>query len=59
MQTNANQNNNSGGPSPAFIKATIKIAHPEWTPEQVEAEFQKKISEQKSEGDEGCEFCSS
>lgn len=44
-----------------FIKATIKIAHPDWTPEQIEAEYQKKIQEMNNpnNSDDGCEFCSS
>lgn len=51
---------NKFGPNPAFVKATIKIAHPDWTPEQIEAELQKKLIElQNPQTDEGCEFCSS
>jgi hypothetical protein len=51
---------NYNGPSPGFIKATIKIAHPDWSPEQIESELQKKIYElQNPEGSDGCEFCSS
>ena len=56
MQTAQNYN----GPSPGFIRATIKIAHPDWTAEQIEAELQKKIAElQNPNAAEGCEFCSS
>lgn len=47
-------------PSPGFIKASIKIAHPDWTAEQVDAEFQIKMIEiQKQMEDGSCEFCSS
>jgi hypothetical protein len=49
-----------GGPSPAFIRATIKIAHPDWTAQQIEAELQKKIEELRNPQNSGdCEFCSS
>lgn len=53
------QTQNNSGPSPAFIRATIKIAHPDWTPQQIEAELQKKLNEIQNSSDEGCEFCSS
>lgn len=47
-------------PSPGFIKATIKIAHPDWTAEQIEAAFQEKMIElQNPNTDPSCEFCSS
>lgn len=48
-------------PSVGFIRATIKIAHPEWTPEQIEAELQQKIHELQNPANSGadCEFCSS
>lgn len=59
MSGNSTQQNTSG-PSPGFIRATIKIAHPDWTPEQIEAELQKKLQEiQNPSQDGGCEFCSS
>ncbi|MBL7933948.1 MAG: hypothetical protein JNL60_18735 [Bacteroidia bacterium] len=43
-----------------FIKSMIKIANPDWTTEQIEAEAQKKMREmlQPDAGD-NCEFCSS
>jgi hypothetical protein len=56
------QNNltNYNGPSPGFVRATIKIAHPDWTAEQIESELKKKMRElQDPSGAEGCEFCSS
>jgi hypothetical protein len=60
MQT-FNLPNNYSGPSPGFVRATIKIGHPDWTPEQIEAELQKKMNEllQTSNDDGSCEFCSS
>jgi hypothetical protein len=43
-----------------FIKSLIRIAHPDWTPEQIEAEALKKLSEiSNASPEEGCEFCSS
>lgn len=43
-----------------FIKSMIRIANPEWTPEQVEAEAQKKMREMvQATNDDNCEFCSS
>ena len=52
--------NNYSGPSPGFIRATIKIAHPDWSNEQLDAELQKKIHEIiNDKGDGSCEFCSS
>jgi hypothetical protein len=52
--------NNYSGPSPGFVRATIKIANPEWSNEQIDAELQKKLNEiMKDNGDGSCEFCSS
>lgn len=45
-------------PNSNFIKAMIKIANPDWSPEQIEAEAQKKLQETVN-GDDNCEFCSS
>ena len=57
MQTNQNS---YSGPSPGFVRATIKIAHPDWTPEQIDAELQRKMFElQNPSSSDGCEFCSS
>ena len=43
-----------------FIKSLIKIANPDWTPEQIEAETQKKMLEMANPvGDDNCEYCSS
>lgn len=43
-----------------FIKSMIKIANPDWTVEQIEAEAQKKMHELSQQGnDDNCEFCSS
>ena len=53
-------NSNTSGPSPAFVRATIKIAHPDWTPDQVESALQEKLAElQKTAASGDCEFCSS
>ena len=47
-------------PSQGFIRATIKIAHPDWSAEQIEAELKKKMAELKNQSNDGtCEFCSS
>jgi len=55
----ANQQTQSSGPSVGFVRATIKIAHPDWTPEQIEAELQVKMQElAKQNNDEDCLFCS-
>lgn len=60
LNKNAMLTRDPGGPSPAFIRATIKIAHPDWTPEQIEAELQKKLTEVANpESGSECEFCSS
>lgn len=40
-----------------FIKAMIKISNPTWTPEQIEAEFQRKLKEVNDNPD-NCEMCS-
>lgn len=51
---------NYAGPSPGFVRATIKIANPEWSNEQIDVELQKKLNEIMQEsGDGSCEFCSS
>ena len=50
----------TSAPNSNFIKSMIKIANPEWTPEQIEAEAQKKMNEMaNSSNDADCEFCSS
>ncbi|MBL7910940.1 MAG: hypothetical protein JNJ41_07795 [Bacteroidia bacterium] len=54
------QNNTQNLPNSNFIKSLIKIANPDWTPEQIEAEAQKKMLEITDGNDDGsCEFCSS
>ena len=54
------QQQTHSGPSEGFVRATIKIANPTWTPEQIEAELKKKMWEiQNPDNDGGCEFCSS
>lgn len=54
------QNTQSPPQNSNFIKAMIKIANPEWTPEQIEAEAQRKMNEMANDnGDGSCEFCSS
>ena len=45
-------------PNSNFMKAMIKIANPDWSPEQIEAEAQRKLQETVA-GDDNCEFCSS
>ncbi len=54
------QNTQTPAPNSNFIKAMIKIANPDWSAEQIEAEAQKKLSEaMNATGDDNCEFCSS
>jgi hypothetical protein len=43
-----------------FIKSLIKIANPDWSIEQIEAEARKKLAEMANPtNDDNCEFCSS
>jgi hypothetical protein len=42
----------------AYLKALIKISHPDWTQEQIEAEYQKKLNHSENSDDIGCDFCS-
>ena len=43
----------------AFLKAMIKINHPEWTVEQIENEFQRQMNAKNDpDGDDFCEACS-
>ena len=44
MQT-FNLPSNYAGPSPGFVRASIKIANPNWTDEQINSELQKKMLE--------------
>ncbi len=54
------QNTQTPPPNSSFIKSLIKINNPDWTPEQIEAEAQKKMLEITNSNDNGsCEFCSS
>jgi len=54
------QTTQSPPPNSNFIKAMIKIANPDWTPEQIEAEAQKRMRDMANESnDSSCEFCSS
>jgi len=54
------QNTQTPPPNSNFIKSLIKIANPEWTPEQIEAEAQKKMLEMANDtSDDNCEYCSS
>lgn len=47
-------------PNSNFIKSLIKIANPDWSLEQIEAEAQKKLAEMANPmSDDNCEFCSS
>lgn len=47
-------------PNSNFIKSLIKIANPDWTAEQIEAEAQKKMQEiTNPANDDNCEYCSS
>jgi hypothetical protein len=42
-----------------FIRAMIKIGNPTWTPEQIEAELQRKIEQMNNPQDDGgCDMCS-
>lgn len=51
---------NYAGPSPGFVRATIKIANPSWTDAQIDAELNVKMQELfKGTEAEGCEWCSS
>ncbi|MBA3680689.1 MAG: hypothetical protein H0W73_05930 [Bacteroidetes bacterium] len=54
------QNNTQTQPNSNFIKSLIKINNPDWSPEQIEAEAQKKMLEITNGNDsDDCEFCSS
>jgi len=54
------QNTQTTLPNSNFIKSLIKINNPDWTPEQIEAEAQKKLFEMANpQGDDNCEYCSS
>ena len=58
-ETNSNNQQASNNPSNGnFLRAMIKIANPEWSPEQIEAEFQRKMSAPDEEDNSGCEVCS-
>lgn len=60
MNTATNNNTQNAAPNSNFIKAMIKIANPGWSPEQIEAEAQRKLNEAMNPtGDDNCEFCSS
>ena len=55
IQQQAQKPSNNG----AFLKSLIKINNPDWTAEQIEAEFQLKMSRIEDEqGDGTCEACS-
>ena len=59
MQT-GNNTTQGTAPNSNFIKAMIKIANPDWSAEQIEAEAQKKLQEAMNPtADDNCEFCSS
>ena len=54
------QNTQSPPVNSNFIKSLIKIANPDWTPEQIESEAQKKLVEMANPtSDDNCEYCSS
>ncbi len=42
----------------AFLKSLIKINNPDWTIEQIEAEFQRKMNAIESDDNGTCEACS-
>lgn len=42
----------------AFLKSLIKINNPDWSAEQIEAEFQLKMNAIEQEEDGVCEACS-
>lgn len=47
-------------PNSNFIRSMIKIANPDWTAEQIDAEVQRKLTEMANPAnDDNCEFCSS
>lgn len=52
---NGNQQKPNNG---AFLKSLIKINNPDWTQEQIEAEFQRKMNAIEQEEDGVCEACS-
>ncbi|MBI3500988.1 MAG: hypothetical protein HY063_04275 [Bacteroidetes bacterium] len=55
--TNAQQQTDSN--KGAFLRSLIKINHPDWTAEQIEAEFQRQMKAKDNEQDDGyCEACS-
>lgn len=41
-----------------FLKSMIKISHPDWTPNQIESEFQKQMEQKDNDEDGFCEACS-
>lgn len=53
-------NNNETKPRAEFLRALIKVAHPDWSEHQVDEEVKKKLTQlgQDSDGEE-CEYCSS
>jgi len=53
-QNNGQKPANNG----AFLKSLIKINNPDWTTEQIEAEFQRKMVAIESDEDGACEACS-
>lgn len=54
------QNTQAPPPNSNFIKSLLKIANPDWSQEQIEAEAQKRLVEiANNDSDESCEFCSS
>lgn len=54
----ARQNAQKPANNGAFLKSLIKINNPDWTMEQIEAEFQRKMNAIENEDDGTCEACS-
>jgi hypothetical protein len=57
-RTQARQNVQKPTNNGAFLKSLIKINNPDWTMEQIEAEFQRKMNAIENEDDGTCEACS-
>ncbi|MBI3136297.1 MAG: hypothetical protein HYZ14_16600 [Bacteroidetes bacterium] len=54
----ARQNVQKPANNGAFLKSLIKINNPDWTMEQIEAEFQRKMNAIENDEDGACEACS-
>lgn len=54
----SNHNEASDGNRGMFIKSMIRINHPDWSEEQIEAEFQTRLRALDNPEDGSCEMCS-